>query len=1550
VPEPTPWNGSTGLPGMHRIGAFDVFETGAAVDNESGMAGAAHPLSGAITSYLARLKEAPGDRDAYKTLEGLLIQTGDWAKLAEVCELVADGVKLPKDRLQYYVRAGGLNESKLGDEIGATRCYAKALGLAPGEPEALAGFLRILGGQGQWSSVLSTLASSVGAVTEPRRKAELLVESARIRAANLDDVGGAFADLRRAIVEDAQFPKFREVSESILGAKQAWEELAQLWRALAESLRDPVARSGILLDVAAILRDRLGHAADAAGALEEAAVGQTPGSKTLVEAAALYRQAGRWSDVLRLLDRERSVTSSRDRLLPLLTEIATIQEGPIGDPAAAADTWIALSKLNPDDRAVFDKVSAQLARAGRWEDLASLGSRALEREKDPARWRELALFTAKLYEERLGVQERAIKFYEELSRRDPADVEVIEALTRVYEARGRWADLAVTCERAAGLLGEVAGRQYLHHAASLHEFRLSRPDRAIALYRQLLGEDPGDEFAASALVRLYREQDDPGPLAEALAAFAKVCADPTTKRDALAERGTLLAGVLSDPIAALAPWKESLESDPDWEPGLHGLQDALRKAIVVGENAPKGSQAVDPEALRLELIEMLDRERKVTEEPGRRGAIDREAAAIHIARHAPAEARVRFEAARGENAEDLEAIEALAALYREAKMLRDEAATWRTLIKLRRSPKDRAAASFVLGGLYKVAHDEGTLFKIAGEEELEEDEPWIRLWKAATEEDPAHKGALKALIEHAEEQKDWDQAVLLLTQLASVVTDPHERAVLLTRAGEHLRVKLDDEVGAMAKYAAAVALSPRHLPAARPLADALFRSRRWAEAEPLYKRFGADLALESTPRGVAEAYWRGGVVMRELSREEDSVFQWRKAVEADATFTPALDDLAIMLRKRAEWRSAREVYAKILYLAVSRMDTERQVQAHRALAVIAEALHEPDEAIERYKKVTQLEPGDIDALTSLARLYVDAGRWREALDVYEQLLPYTGDPAQAAKIYVKRGEILAERLDDPMRAVDAYAAALAARSSVEVRYRLADALFRSRRFPEAAAERSKLADQEEDDHARIEHLIVLAQIRRDQLRDDAGAREAFERVLEIDAHERRSLVGLSALYEKAQMWEPLVRVLRTSAGQIPASRAAALSDLRTRIASILADKVENVVEAVGELRLALAASPDHSEALARMAALAPTDPAFDREALMAHHRLIQREPLRIESLRVLGDTYARGGRMERARLYGDLLSLMKSPSKQLAFVAEAARKRGPQLPGFALAPQDLSDKLPYPEEKGPILQIMRLLESASDRLYPPNLEEKGASSTDKLDPGKVPDPMSLPSTAFAFSRALGIPKLVIYRARASAVEVSIEPTRPPALLLGPGILAETAREAAHPVARALWYLAHGIPLLAKVKPEVYDRLVLAAIAAFLEPAASDRLADKAAAKKDDLLLVRRTIPRKKANEIKALAMEALGDLGDDPRAVVKTWRRRAQMGADRAALLLTGDVSGTVRRALGGGVPAEIAAREPARVAEIIRGSVETLELVRFGVSEEYFRMREALGFGGQGE
>jgi hypothetical protein len=330
---------------------------------------------------------------------------------------------------------------------------------------------------------------------------------------------------------------------------------------------------------------------------------------------------------------------------------------------------------------------------------------------------------------------------------------------------------------------------------------------------------------------------------------------------------------------------------------------------------------------------------------------------------------------------------------------------------------------------------------------------------------------------------------------------------------------------------------------------------------------------------------------------------------------------------------------------------------------------------------------------------------------------------------------------------------------------------------------------------------------------------------------------------------------------------------------------------------------------------------------------------------VLGEIYARQKRGERARVFSDLLTLLRSPQEGLSFMANAVRKKSPLAPERPLAPEDVANRVAYPGERSPILKMMRILESASERLYPPSLEEKGAGPQDRVDPAKTSRD-ALPGIALAYAAALGIEKITVYRARASTVEVIVETTpRGPALLLGPNVLADQPREASHQVARALWFVANGLSLMGKVKPEIYDRLVLATIASFLEGDDARILAKKAGAKEDDLALTRRALPRKMAQLIKPLAADAAEVLGDDPRGAVRQWRIRAQLSADRAAVLLTGDIGGSVRRALGGGQPAEIAAREPARVVEIIRGNPDAFELIRFAASEDFLMLREVMGY-----
>jgi Tfp pilus assembly protein PilF len=111
------------------------------------------------------------------------------------------------------------------------------------------------------------------------------------------------------------------------------------------------------------------------------------------------------------------------------------------------------------------------------------------------------------------------------------------------------------------------------------------------------------------------------------------------------------------------------------------------------------------------------------------------------------------------------------------------------------------------------------------------------------------------------------------------------------------RQGLPDE--AAKAYRQAIALDPKSASAQYNLGSSLARSGRFVEAERHLRS-----ALKQNPD--ARTYTALGVVLRQLGRTDEAVAQLKKAIETDATYAPARQELAAILGKLGRVDKARE--------------------------------------------------------------------------------------------------------------------------------------------------------------------------------------------------------------------------------------------------------------------------------------------------------------------------------------------------------------------------------------------------------------------------------------------------------------------------------------------------------------------------------------------------------------------------------------------------------------------------------------------------------------------
>ena len=255
--------------------------------------------------------------------------------------------------------------------------------------------------------------------------------------------------------------------------------------------------------------------------------------------------------------------------------------------------------------------------------------------------------------------------------------------------------------------------------------------------------------------------------------------------------------------------------------------------------------------------------------------------------------------------------------------------------------------------------------------------------------------------------------------------------------------------------------------------------------------------------------------------------------------------LARLLPTAGRWSELVDVYSE----HAERVDSdERVVLLVQAAQLYEGQLNNPDEAIAAYVEVLQIDPGHHEALIRLDRLYSDAGRSSELLDILERELQTEIDDARRAQLEFRRGHLLADELGESLQAVQAFETVLSlqadhsgARSALEALVDDVDAGVEAARILlpvfEADGEWGRVRDLiraalEEDGSVehQIKQLTRLAEIEEVRLDDPRAAFTSLSEAYQLSEGEdglglevERLGLQLEAYAELAELWSGWLR-------------------------------------------------------------------------------------------------------------------------------------------------------------------------------------------------------------------------------------------------------------------------------------------------------------------------------------------------------------------------------------------------------------------------------------------
>ena len=560
-----------------------------------------HPIA------IAAVETALGDPDlrlaAAAILRPIYAASAHYDRLAELQLRAADWADDAASKLRAYREVVELREHRLGDAPGAFEAQLLALHCAAAEPElahVIADTERLAGELGREADLIDAYRAVAPNVLDATIQRRLYLDVADLSRAVRKDLPLAGEYYQKVLDGQPDDRRALVALERIYRDTNDDERLIEILLRQADSAHADVdERVGALVEAAGlyVTLDR----PDDAIATWEQVLEVAPERRDVVAALeALYREQGRWPDVVELYERRLGFATSIEEAVALRVQLGDIHERHLHDVETAIDNYaaalggdshhaVALTAIeryleDPDVRMVAAEVLEPIYVAQqRWVDLIRVYEAKLESASDPRERLRLTRFVARLFDDQLEDFEKASRWYARLFRELPSDPGIRDQLHRLASIGDNWAFVAQTyqdyLDAESGDSSDL--RDVAIAAATIYDRRLGEVDRAFHAYRRALAiADDGVPDARELVRRLEDLLGRHKRWAELIAIYDDVIAsdEDDLRREALIKRARLCEDGLGDAGRAIEGWREVLVATEDG--GGASTEHAYREAVT----------------------------------------------------------------------------------------------------------------------------------------------------------------------------------------------------------------------------------------------------------------------------------------------------------------------------------------------------------------------------------------------------------------------------------------------------------------------------------------------------------------------------------------------------------------------------------------------------------------------------------------------------------------------------------------------------------------------------------------------------------------------------------------------------------------------------------------------------------------------------------------------------------------------------------------------------------------------------------------------------------
>ncbi len=971
-----------------------------------------------------------------------------WARLIAVLEIELAASADVAARLAKIAQIRALCEQKLASRNLAFTWTLRAFELDPASEPLFGEVLRLGNEPDQWREVAASFERALankdgGKALDKDVRLRLYRELAKLASKRLADPERARAHHRQVLALAPDDRAAEQHLEELAIQLADWPELLASYRRRAAREKDPTERASLLIEIASLQEEKLVDL-DGAAATYHEALTTLPGQLRALRSLARIEEArGDWESLASVLAQELAQTPDGpdgQARFDLLMRLGQLEEQSLERPARALPHYIDALALHDGKGAVRPAAVTALVRlvlakpatpaipADQLVAAARLLLRHLDKPpqiaQHAAALEVIRQGTGTSGSERLDLDRALMRIYHSdlgdpaaawtaglrVIAADPADGEVRSALGVLAGQLGRDGEWAKELGTALATLRSRNSptpeiRAVATELAKVAGERLGERTLAERAWLTVLEVEPDAADAFEALTAGYRAEQRWNDLRALLERRTEVTLDDHTRRAVLLELAALEDDVLGQPVRAAAAHRRVLEIDPAYATSYQALDRLYAAAEQWKELEELLARQVDHVKSPREQLELAYRRAELfahrLNSPSR--AVDLLEDVVGRQR-AHADARELLEELLPKPEVTMRIARLLEPLYEQDKL-------WKDLVAVLRAQRSLVAGTEAVELLSRIATIEEA--ELAGARNAFE--AWIEVLKL----DPTHERARTELTRLATWLERWPEATAALEAAATATSDGDlaTRSALLGELAQYYDVQLGDAPRAITSYRRLLEADPSNPVTIRKAGAALAR---------LYEEAGSWPELRGVMRKQAE--WaedvneRRALLARVALLEEEkladraaAIATWRDVIADLPTDAGALNALERLYQAGEKWRELIDVLRR-------KLERASDIDAKQLLGRIAEIhevmLEEPDEAIAAHLEVIDRDERDSKALVELARLYREAGRHVDLLDVLErQAVAAAGSDAHTGLI-VEIAKLLAGPLARPVEALD----------------------------------------------------------------------------------------------------------------------------------------------------------------------------------------------------------------------------------------------------------------------------------------------------------------------------------------------------------------------------------------------------------------------------------------------------------------------------------------------------------------------------------------------------